>query len=445
VPEIWERLRGVDLHTLQTGIDNIRNINGCPLAGLTADELLDGSPVVFELDRMLVGADGNPEFTNLPRKFNITITGCRSNCTHTESQDIALIPAAKEGRRGFNVLVGGKMGSGGFTIASPLGVFVEVWEAAEVTAELVRMFRDHGPRDARAKIRFAFLVEKWGIERLLAELQSRVGRELESPGEDCRRHQHADHMGVTPQKGDGLLAVGMGIPTGRLRPEQMEEMAALAEEYGSGDIRLTTAQNAVIPNVPTERLANLLREPLLQVFSADPSPFLRGMVACTGSDYCNLAQIQTKKLAVELSAALEERFGTAAAPLTMNWSGCVAGCGNHQASDIGFRGMKVNVGDRIIEAVAIYAGGRTGPHAVAGEQILDVVPCDSSLADVVADVILQRGLLHKPPVTPDFVPVEALTGELLPTVPLSPMPEIADAPWAYPNNNIDAPPSLGGD
>src|ERR1700741_4765217 len=143
VPEIWEKLRGVDLRTLQTGIDNVRNINGCALAGLTPHELFDASPVVQELDRLIVGGKGNPEFTNLPRKFNITVTGCLDNCTHSESQDIAFVPAKKAGQLGFNVLVGGKMGSGGFTVASPLNVFVEAFQAAPVVVELIKIYRDN--------------------------------------------------------------------------------------------------------------------------------------------------------------------------------------------------------------------------------------------------------------------------------------------------------------
>ncbi|MFI5109607.1 MAG: ferredoxin--nitrite reductase [Terriglobales bacterium] len=409
VPEIWERLRGVNLHSLQTGMDNVRNINGCALAGLTPDELIDASSVVFELDRMLVGSDGNPEFTNLPRKFNVTITGCRANCTHNESQDIALVPARRGGRFGFNVLAGGKMGSGGFTIASPLGVFVEPAEAAPVSAELIRIFRDHGPREARSKIRFAFLIEQWGIERLRTELEARVGHKLEPPGEDARRRQHADHLGVTRQRQTGLMAVGLCVPTGRLRPDQMDELAALADKYGTGEIRLTTGQNAILANVPDECVEPLLREPLLRELSPTPSPFFRGMVACTGTDFCNLAQIQTKKLAIELSTALEERFGADGSSFTINWSGCPAGCGNHQAADIGFRGMKVNVGDKIIEAVAIYTGGRTGPGATAGEQIIDMVPCDGSLADVVAALVSKLGLLERrTPRQPDFVPLGIL-------------------------------------
>jgi len=452
VLEIWERIRGVNLHTLQTGQDNVRNMNGCALAGLTPDELLDASSVVFELDRMLVGSDGNPEFTNLPRKFNVIITGCLDNCTHTESQDIALVPARRGTRSGFNVLVGGKMGSGGFTIASPLGVFVEPEQACGLAAELIRIFRDHGPRDARSKIRFAFLIEQWGIERLRAELEWRLGRELEPPGEDARRHRHADHLGVTRQKQSGLAAVGLCVPNGRLHPDQMDQLAALAGEYGNGEIRLTTGQNAIVPNVPQERLEPLLGEQLLREFSPAPSPFFRGMVACTGTDFCNLAQIQTKKLAVELSTALEEKFGTDGLPLTMHWSGCPAGCGNHQAADIGFRGMKVNVGDRIIEAVAIYAGGRTGPDAVAGEQIVDVVPCDSSLPDIVATLVSKLGLLgrQRPATTesPDFVPIEALASpapEVIPDMPGAVLLEAIDNSWPIPSNNLDGQPSAGGD
>src|SRR6202011_3263429 len=153
-----------------TGIDNVRNINGCALAGLTPHELFDASPAVHDLDCIIVGSKGNPEFTNLPRKFNITVTGCLDNCTHNESQDVALVPAGKGGRFGFNVLVGGKMGSGGFTIASALNVFVEPFEAAAVVTELVKIYRDHGPREARSKCRFAFLLAEWGVRKLRTEL-----------------------------------------------------------------------------------------------------------------------------------------------------------------------------------------------------------------------------------------------------------------------------------
>ncbi len=387
VPEIFEKLRGVDLRTLQTGIDNVRNINGCAMAGLTPHECFDASPVVHELDRIIVGNEGNPEFTNLPRKFNIVVTGCTDNCTHSESQDIALVPAKKAGRLGFNVLVGGKMGSGGFTVASPLNVFVEIFQAAAVVVELVKIYRDHGPREARSKCRFAFLIEEWGVRRLRAELVARLGHELAFQGRDMRGSKHSDHLGVNTQKQSGLVAVGLCIPTGRVNPDQLDELARLSDTYGNGEIRFTTGQNAIIPNVAAARVAKLLEEPLLAQLSPRPSPFVRGLVACVGTDYCNLALIETKSRAIALSEALHKKMGAGLNPLTIHWSGCPAGCGNHQAADVGLRGFKTRIDGKIVDAVAIYTGGRTGPHAIAGQEILETVPCDESLPDVVANVI----------------------------------------------------------
>jgi ferredoxin-nitrite reductase len=387
IPMIWEKLSGVDLGSLQTGIDNVRNINGCPLAGLTPHELFDASPVVQELERLIVGSKGNPEFTNLPRKFNITVTGCMDNCTHNESQDIALIPAKKGGRAGFNVLVGGKMGSGGFTIASPLNVFVEIFQAARVVVELIKIHRDHSPREARSKCRFAFLIEKWGIPRLRAELTARLGHELALQGRDMRTSHQADHLGLTAQTRARVVAVGLCVPTGRVNPKQLDELGRLADVYGTGEIRLTTGQNAIIPNVPRERVPQLLQEALLEQFSPRPSPFVRGLVACIGTDYCNLALIETKSRAVALSQALHEKMGPGGSPLTIHWSGCPAGCGNHEAADIGLRGFKTKIDGKIVDAVAVYIGGRTGPHAVAGKEILATVPCDEAFPEVMADVI----------------------------------------------------------
>jgi ferredoxin-nitrite reductase len=431
IPEIWEKLRSVDLRSLQTGIDNIRNINGCALAGLTPNELFDGSPVVQELDRLFVGSAGNPEFTNLPRKLNITVTGCLDNCTHNESQDIALVPAKKGGRVGCNVLVGGKMGSGGFTIASSLNVFVEVFEAAAVVAELVKIYRDHGPREARSKCRFAFLIEQWGIRRLRSELVARLGHELEFRGKDVRGSTHADHLGVSSQKQRERVAVGICIPTGRLNSAQTDEIARLADEYGSGEIRLTVGQNAVLPNVPTDRIDDLLAEPLLKEFSPRPSPFLRGLVACVGTDYCNLALIETKSRAVELSQALKERLGSHVNPLTIHWSGCPAGCGNHQAADVGLRGFKTKIDGKIVDAVAIYAGGRTGPNAVAGREIRETVPCDERLPEVIAEIIQTQRFRRE--TSTDWIPSNELpaVATWIPrdaAVPASPSATPTDAP-----------------
>ncbi len=397
VPEIMDRLRGIDLTSLQTGMDNVRNLNGCALAGLASSEWIDGSSAVFALDRILVGRnrEGNPEFTNLPRKMNVVITGCPDNCTHAESQDIGLVPAERNGRPGFNVLVGGKMGSGGFTIASPLDVFVEPADAAPLAAEIVRIFRDHGERGPRARCRMAFLVEAWGIPKLRAELATRLGRDLVGAGRDVRSNRHADHLGVTEQHAPGKVAVGLGIPTGRLGPADVAELARLADEYGSGDVRFTVAQDAIVPNVTESKLAKLLNEPLLRKYPSMPSPFFRNMVVCTGTDFCNLAQIETKTAAMALSTELDRRLGKEHAPVSIHWSGCPAACGNHQAADIGLRGMKVNVDGKVVDAVAVYVGGRTGPESKAGNLVMDMVPCDEVLPDVVEMILKHLDLFRK--------------------------------------------------
>jgi ferredoxin-nitrite reductase len=387
--EIWDKLRGVDLRSLQTGMDNVRNINGCALAGLTPEEAFNASDVVLALDRLLVGAEGNPEFTDLPRKFNIVITGCRGNCTHAESQDLALVPAKYHGTFGFNVLAGGKMGSGGFTPAKPLDLFVQYDDAPAFAAEVVRIYRDHGPREARARCRMAFLVEERGLAWLRDELRQRCQFLLLPAGRELRSSEHSDHLGVTRQKQPSLRAVGLSLPVGRITPNQLDEVARLADVYGAGDVRLTTSQNIVIACIPAQRLPALLREPLLRELPADASPFHRRLVACTGTDFCSLAQIDTKGYARKTSGELAALMGKDRAPVSIHWSGCPAGCGNHQAADIGLRGMKARIGDEVVDAVAIYVGGRTGPETAVGQQVLDVVRCDANLPQVLAGIIQQ--------------------------------------------------------
>ncbi len=211
--------------------------------------------------------------------------------------------------------------------------------------------------------------------------------ELAFQGRDMRSSHHADHIGLSPQKQAGLMAVGLCVPTGRVDPGQIDELARLADTYGDGTIRLTTGQNAVIPKVPSGVVTKLLNEPLLKQLSPRPSPFVRGLVACIGTDYCNLALIETKSRALALSQALHEKMGAGMNPLTIHWSGCPAGCGNHEAADVGLRGFKTKIDGKLVDAVAVYAGGRTGAHARPGKEILATVPCDESFADVIAGVI----------------------------------------------------------
>jgi ferredoxin-nitrite reductase len=374
VPQILQALKGVDLSSLQTGMDNVRNVNCCPLAGLIPTELFDASPVGAEYTRIFLG---NKAFTNLPRKFNVAITGCLENCTHSETQDLAMTPAvrAADDRVGFNVAVGGKMGSGGMTVAQPLNVFVEPHEAAALAAEITLLFRDEGRREQRTKARLAFLLQEWGAPRFRAALEERWRRPLLPAQRDVRLPSTTDHLGVHAQKQPGLFSVGLCVPTGRLTGNQMVELARLAEEYGSGEVRLTTQQNAVLVNVPEPKASALLAEPLLRTFSPEAHPFLRGLLTCTGTDYCNLALIETKAIGKRLADSMAERISYKE-PVSINWSGCPAGCGNHQAADIGFQGAKARVDGQVVDAVSIFVGGRTGTESRAGERIMELVPVD---------------------------------------------------------------------
>ena len=428
IPEIMEKLRGVDLRSLQTGMDNIRNINGCPLAGLTPHELLDASPIVLELDRIIVGPDGNPAFTNLPRKMNVTVTGCLENCTHNESQDIALVPATTvvDGatRAGFHALVGGKMGSGGFTIASNLGWFIEPHQAAELVVGIITLFRDEGPRESRTKCRLAFLVQEWGLDRFRSELAARLNFQPAPAGQDARLEHHSDHLGVQPQRQPGLCSVGLNVTVGRLAHDRLRELARLARSYGAGEVRFTVGQNAILVNVPQERVGRLLEEPLLKELSPTPSRFMRGLVSCTGLQYCNLAVIETKARAMQVAQALERRLGPDGEPLTSYWSGCPAACGNHQAADIGLRGMKVNIGGKSVDAVAVYVGGRSGPNAKEGTQIMELVPCDEALPDVLATIVKHLDIFKQ------VEPLRAGEKDRILMVPADEAEGLEDGAWA---------------
>ncbi|TAJ80326.1 ferredoxin--nitrite reductase [bacterium] len=376
VPEIWQRLKAVGLVTLQTGMDNIRNVVGCPVAGLTPNELFDASPVVREFTEMFVG---DKAYTNLPRKFNVTITGCKDNCTHAESQDIALTPAVREieGEEvsGFNVAVGGKMGSGGYRIATPLDLFVRPEEATTICSHITLIFRDHGFRESRTKARLAFLIEEWGTEKFRRELERRMDRPLLPAGKEARGGKRTDHVGIFRQKQDGLNYVGLAVPVGRISTEQMLEVARLAEVCGNGEIRITVGQNLIIPNVPDSKIGDLTVEPLLQELRYDPSEVMRALVSCTGIDYCHFALIETKELALKTARYLEEKMGKTK-PVRIHWSGCPAGCGNHAVADIGLLGKNIRVNGDVVDAVDVFVGGRSGPNPKHGTKLLEDVPCD---------------------------------------------------------------------
>ncbi|MGH7206674.1 MAG: ferredoxin--nitrite reductase [Nitrospiraceae bacterium] len=377
VPAIFATMEEVGLNAMQTGMDNVRNIMTCPVAGLNPEEVLDATPVVMAITQEILY---NREYTNLPRKYNVAVTGCPDNCLHTETQDLALVPAHREsdGMKilGFNVLAGGKNGSGGHRIASPLDIFVTPQEAVEVFQAITFVYRDFGYRESRNNARLAFLLDDWGEARFRKEVEARVGRALTLAETDARKASAKDHIGIYRQKQPGLNWVGLKVPVGRIKADDLTGIVALAERFGTGEIRIAPNQTLIIPNVPDRALGDLTEEPLLKQFAYNPSPILKGTVSCVGIDYCNLAVIETKGKALETANALEARLGTGIKPITMHWSGCPAGCGNHTVADIGLLGKKAKVDGQVVDAVDVYVGGRSGPNPKQAVKILEDVPCD---------------------------------------------------------------------
>lgn len=397
VPLVFARMEDVGLTSLQTGMDNVRNVMTCPVAGLSPEEAFDATPLVFALTEEMVG---HRAYSNLPRKFNVAITGCRENCLHMETQDLAFVPASQveEGRAvtGFNVLAGGKLGSGGYRIATPLDVFVTPGEVLEVCRGIVSVYRDAGYRDARTTARLAFLLDDWGEERFRCVVEARLGRTLRRSGRDARKPGANDHRGIYRQKHPTLSFVTLKVPVGRLRAEDLAEIVAVAERYGTGELRVGANQTLVVPNVPDAKLGDLTEERLIEHFAYNPSPIAGGVVSCVGNDYCNLAVIETKSRAVATAQQLDERLGRMVKPLTMHWSGCPAGCGNHLVADIGLLGKKAKIDGQVVEAVDVFVGGRSGPDPKPALKLLEDVPCDR-LAEVLAGIIPYhtRDKLHR--------------------------------------------------
>jgi ferredoxin-nitrite reductase len=377
VPAVFAKMDEAGLTSVQTGMDNVRGVMTCPVAGLSVDEVLDATQIVRAITEEILG---NRDYSNLPRKFNVAVTGCPDNCVHMETQDLALVPASRDDGRGkcfgYNVLAGGKLGSGGYRIATPLDIFVTEGEALAVSRAIIQIFRDHGSRENRTQARLAFLLDEWGEGRFRQEVETRVGKTLSTAGDDARKPSEKSHVGIYRQKQPGMNYVGLKVLVGRITHGDLVKISALAEKYGTGEIRISPAQALIITNVPDRKIGDIDADPLVKQFAYNPSPLYKGLVSCVGNDYCNLAVIETKGRAVETAKALEPRLGSSLKPITMHWSGCPAGCGNHLVADIGLLGKKAKVDGKVVDAVDIYVGGRSGPDPKLAVKIMEDVPCD---------------------------------------------------------------------
>ncbi|MEO3935389.1 nitrite/sulfite reductase [Dermatophilaceae bacterium Soc4.6] len=362
VPEIWDRLEAVRLMTTQACGDTPRVILGSPVAGIDADEILDGTPALEAIrDRYI----GDPEFSNLPRKFKTAISGSPSLDVTHEANDISFVGVDHpQHGPGFDVWVGGGLSTNPI-FAQRLGVWVPLEEVPEVWKGVVSIFRDHGYRRLRAKARLKFLVAEWGPEKFRQVLErDYLGRALlDGPPPADPGSRRRDHVGVHRQK-DGRYWVGVAPVAGRISGETLVRLADLASTHGSGRVRLTAQQKLLVLDVPQSQTAALTAALEEIGLTSEPSEFRRGVLACTGIEFCKLALVETKALARTTVDELEKRLPGFDSPFTLHVNGCPNSCARFQVADVGLKGLIMqDEQGQDVEGFQVHLGGSIGADA----------------------------------------------------------------------------------
>ena len=367
LPAVLQSLWNVGLTTTGACGDVARNITGCPLAGLDGEEIIDASPLALQIDREL---SGNSEFYNLPRKFKISITGCRHWCSYPEINDIGLTATTRrragKSEVGFTLRVGGGLSTNPH-LAVALDAFIKPEQVIQVVRGVAEIFRaSEVLRQSRekARLKFLFVEHGWTAQTFLAELQQRIGFSLD-PGEreEIPADIHRDHVGVHDQKQPGLVYVGASVLRGRITPQQLNLAADLADRCADGHVRNTVMQNLLIVNVRKES-ASLVADTLTAAgLPVQASVFARGTISCTGSEFCKLALTETKSFARWLTEELEERLPAFEEQLKLHITGCPNSCGQHWIADIGIEGKKIKQNGKMVDAYYFCVGGSVGQFA----------------------------------------------------------------------------------
>jgi sulfite reductase (ferredoxin) len=395
LPEVVDALNAAGLSPKGACGDVVRNVTGCPLAGVAADEIINSGPLAQEISHFLAG---NADFYNLPRKFKISVTGCPSWCSVPEINDIGLTAVVHEGQAGYSLRVGGGL-SREPHIAVRLDAFILPEQAIPVVRAIAEIFRDQqGLRESRerARMKYLFLKEGWTAESFLAELQSRLDfKLLRGVPEQVPNDIFRDHVGVTRQRQSGLSSVGASVLRGRLSGDQLESVADLAERYGSGALRTTVSQNLLFIDIPNNKTAELVGE-LGQIgLQVEGSSFWRGAIACTGTEFCKLAITETKGFTRWIVDELEERLPGFDQQLKLNVTGCPNGCGQHWVADIGIEGKKIKHEGKLIDAYYFCLGGAVGQHAAVARTV--GYRCPATLVPEAIERLLRQYLSDRVP------------------------------------------------
>lgn len=364
IPDILETLWRNGLNTWGACGDVTRNVTGCPVAGIDADEICDASHLTMQAVRMLAG---NSEYYNLPRKYKIAIGGCRSWCHYPEINDVGITAVKRTLHArtdvGYSVRVGGGLSTEPH-LAAPLDAFLHENQVLPVIKAVTDIFRDATElRQSRekARLKYLFLQHGWTAGDFLREVERRIGFRLEPgvevvPPDDVYR----DHVGIHRQKQEGCSYVGGSVARGRITPEQMRAAAELADRCGAGELRTTVMQNLLVVNVPNRNVDLLAAELTAAGLKVNASPFERGAIACTGTEFCKLAIAETKGFSRWIAAQLEEALPAFDQELKIHVTGCPNSCGQHWIADIGLEGKKMKVDGKMSDAYYFFLGGAVG-------------------------------------------------------------------------------------
>jgi len=346
IVRVLDKVQSLGMSSRGSGADNIRNITASPTSGIDPEELLDVKPYAQALERYI---QNSRDLYGLPRKFNIAFDGGGSISVVADTNDIGFLAVrVAEGKAVpagvyFRVVLCGITGHRQF--ASDCGVLVRPEEAVAVAAAMVRVFSESGDRTDRKKARLKYLVDRWGVERYLEATERLLPFPLlRVPAAECEPRKAIDrvaHLGVHRQLQPGLHYIGVSVPVGRLRVNQMRALAAIADRFGSGEVRLTVWQNAIVPNIRAEHVEPAQEALRAAGLSWTAGRVLSGTVACTGNKGCRFASTDTKSHAVALANHLDERFKIVQ-PINLHVTGCPHSCAQHYIGDIGLLGVKVN-------------------------------------------------------------------------------------------------------
>ncbi|MBB6629559.1 nitrite/sulfite reductase [Nocardioides sp. KIGAM211] len=384
VPAIWERLDEAGLSSLEACGDSPRPFLGSPVAGVARDEIIDGTPALEEIGRRYLG---DPEYSNLPRKFKTAITGHPSHDVSPETNDVSFVGTVHpEHGPGFDLWVGGGLSTNPM-LAQKLGVWIPLDEVAAAWEGVISIFRDYGYRRLRSRARLKFLVQDWGVEKFREVLETEyLQRELVSNPSPPSPVGHRDHIGVHEQK-DGKFYIGIAPTAGRVSGTLLVQLADLIEEFGVAGARLTPYQKIVLIGVDGDRVQPLLDRLDAIGLSGRPSQWRRNTMACTGIEFCKLAIVDTKNRARDLVAELERRFPDLDTPITVNVNGCPNACARTQVADIGLKGQLVMSDGEQVEGFQVHLGGATGLHANFGRKLRAHKVTSAGLDDYITAVV----------------------------------------------------------